>query len=104
MENENKDGWYWLENLWSRLKNISITNRTRGILLVVIPCVILLGVGIYWYLTATIFTKAMASIVTVNITNPPAHFFDSTAQIVAGVGICMASICWGVSKIIKSLK
>jgi hypothetical protein len=96
-DNEYRDSWSWLEN-------IKLSQRTKGIILVVIPGIILLAFGIYWYLSMSIFTKMSASLVTVTITNPPSNFLNPIAQIITGIGICMASICWGVSKIIKSHK
>jgi len=51
-----------------------------------------------------IFSYAKSAIIDVTITNPPPGFFDSTAQILTGIGLCIASICWGVSKVVKSVK
>jgi len=95
-----RDSWSWVDDL----RNIHLSTRTKGIILIVVPLVILFCVGIYWYIDTMIFSYAKSAIIDVTITNPPPGFFDSTAQILTGIGLCIASICWGVSKVVKSVK
>jgi len=40
----------------------------------------------------------------ITINNPPVGLFDSTAQILIGLGLCLSSVCWGIAKIIKALQ
>jgi len=92
-----KDSWSWIED-------IRLSNRTKGIILVAVPSFIILISVVYWYLTLALFTSAKSSIIGITITNPSGDFLSSTAQILVGLGICLLSICCGVSKIIKSMK
>jgi hypothetical protein len=78
----------------------------KGILLIVVP-VIAIGAGVYYFAYVTPKVGAIASLnkgFGITFDHPPPNFFDRNSQLMVGFGLCLASICWGVSKIIGALK
>ncbi len=81
------------------------TKLIKGILLIVIPLAIIVGVGLYYYGTAP--QSQIASLnrsFAITIDHPPPNFFDRSSQLLVGFGLCLASICWGVAKIIGAVR
>lgn len=83
----------------------------KGLLLVGVPIVILLFIGYFYFMRLSAYeSKAMMDTalggggIGVTISHPPKDFFDSTAQVLVAVGICLSSFCCGVAKIIKAVR
>jgi hypothetical protein len=81
-------------------------NIIKGILLITVPLIIVIAIG-YYYIQSS-FSCAMSPITKgiggITIDHPPVGLFDSAAQILIGLGICLSSVCWGVAKVIKALR
>ncbi|MFA5025046.1 MAG: hypothetical protein WC503_00865 [Candidatus Shapirobacteria bacterium] len=86
--------------------NQKTKNIIKGILLIAVPLIIIIVIG-YYYVQNT-FNSTMSPITKgfggITINNPPVGLFDSLAQILIGLGICLSSVCWGVAKVIKALR
>lgn len=79
-------------------------NILKGVLFIIIPTIIILILGYY---VQGIFTDTQVPITKsygIIIDHPPKDFFDRSAQILVGFGLCLSSICWGAAKIIKELR
>lgn len=85
--------------------NLKTKNIIKGLLLIAVPLCIIVMVGYYiqgsFTYTMSPVTKGLGGI---TINNPPAGLFDSSAQILIGLGLCLSSVCWGIAKIIKALR
>lgn len=86
--------------------NQKTKNIIKGILLIIVPLCVVIAVG-YYYIQSS-FTYTMSPVTKglggITIDHPPVGLFNSTAQILIGLGLCLSSICWGVAKIIKALR
>jgi hypothetical protein len=78
----------------------------KGLALIVVP-VIIIGAGVYYFAWMSPKTGAIASLnkgFGVTFDHPPPDFFDRNSQLMVGFGLCLASICWGVAKVISALR
>jgi hypothetical protein len=76
-----------------------------GILLVGIPLVIMAYYMISY--TGSLPHKSLfdaKGFGNITIDHPPVGFFDRYAQLLVSIGLCLASISWGISKIIKAVR
>jgi len=86
--------------------NQKTKNIIKGLLLIIVPLITIIILGSYYIQNS--FSYSMAPTAKgfggITINNPPVGLFDSTAQILIGLGLCLSSVCWGVAKIIKALQ
>jgi hypothetical protein len=88
-------------------------NLIKGVLLVVVPLLVIVVVAfIYYHHGTPTYAGHIASLnksggpraFGLTIDHPPPNFFDRNSQLMIGFGLCLASICWGVAKIIKEVR
>lgn len=81
------------------------TSLIQGILLVVVPLLVVGGVAFYLFQIPK--PTAVASLnkgFGITFDHPPPNFFDRNSQLMVGLGLCLASICWGAAKVISALR